>query len=250
MKRLQEIRFFAELKRREWLSEAGIKKHQSRRLRKVLGGANKIPTYRDILAKAKIDPATAEPYMLARIPPIDKPAFRRLVATYTEDQTRADFHYWETSGSTGFPLKVPRTLKEARYSILMSTYFRFRSGIRWHEKIAKIGRRNRRMGRRTLPQKLGFGREYFIQMRQDENLIMDQLIEVDPHAIIAYPSHLHAVAHAFRERKRRCSPEFHQSINPLSVASSRLIPRIRPAPIFIIGRRRGPPDFRSRFRAP
>ena len=57
------------------------------------------------------------------------------------------------------------------------------------------------MGRRTLPQKLGFGREYFIQMRQDENLIMDQLIEVDPHAIIAYPSHLHAVAHAFRERK-------------------------------------------------
>ena len=84
----------------------------------------------------------------------------------------------------------------------MNTYLRFRSGVHWYERTAKIGKLERPDKLSTWPQKLGFGRIELIEMRQDGTQIMEQLVATDPHAISTYASELHVLGQVFREQKK------------------------------------------------
>ena len=113
----------AKMKRKIPQDFSGVKRIQSRRVRKLVKKAYKIPFYKERFDKAGVKPSdirTAED--LAKLPLLTKDEIR---AWMNEECKNPKYEHWfkdTTSGSSGVPLMVLLSPREKAY--MMANWFR------------------------------------------------------------------------------------------------------------------------------
>lgn len=173
----------AKMKRKIPQDFSGVKRIQSRRVRKLVKKAYKIPFYKERFDKAGVKPSdirTAED--LAKLPLLTKDEIR---AWMNEECKNPKYEHWfkdTTSGSSGVPLMVLLSPKEKAY--MMANWFRVMMVAGYNPFLGKtMSRRSAHSvtgGYDTVMQRFGILRRGFVNQYASEEEIIKQVNEYKP----------------------------------------------------------------------
>ncbi len=99
--------------REQWLSPRDLEELRTRRLRRLLQSAATAPHYRDVFARAGIDPRSPlDASVLQRLPILEKATLQGEQSVGLVTRPMAELFAVATSGSTGLPLRLLRTRQD------------------------------------------------------------------------------------------------------------------------------------------
>ena len=181
-----------ELRRGQYRKKEELERLQEKKLKKLIAHAyNNVPIYNAKFKSIGIKPDDIRGLRdLSKIPSITKEEIRDapLENILNKDVDLSKCRIDITSGSTGIPLKVYRTVKDGIYPSSRHFYVLFECGAKIRDKVTSI--HVPRETEKSRLHKIGFLKRESISIKQPIQDIIDKLIESKPEILSSFPSML------------------------------------------------------------
>lgn len=186
------LSFLTRLTCREWQTPEKIREYQERKFRHVLTRARELPFYNKLFTRHHIDPESFVLADLSKIPILTKDLAREYLAEQvTPFRQGTPLQFTTTSGSSGTPLTIATTEQERTLTRQFGIYAFHASGLKWSDSICDIMvTKTEHLRDTTFLKKLGFGRYYALNLREEIPRTIAVLRDLRPNAIVTFPSYL------------------------------------------------------------
>jgi len=200
--KIKALAVLAALKRLERKSRGQIRELQEQKLRHILSCANELPYYRRIFQTHQINPMSCTMEDLQRLPILTKDIYREnLPENISQARPKEKIGYWYTSGSTGTPLAIAVGAKENVIGQVLVRYTSFKSGLKLTDTLCRSNGDPDNVEDRTIFQKMGFGRQYTLDLRNDIPHNIDMLNKLKPQVLGGFPSYLTLLVRCMQEKQ-------------------------------------------------
>lgn len=191
---------------------------QSKKLRYIVKKANQHPYYYRLFQTCRIQPNACTMEDLRRLPILTKETLReRCLENRFSD--KKNIRFWRTTGSSGLPLTIPMSEHEDALTNVFIRYALLKSGLRLTDALCFIFVGSDKLTDNTLFQKMGFGRQYTLNLNNDIRSNIDLLNRIRPDAVCSYPSYLSVLA-KFIQNERLSLPSVQRIITHGEVLTS------------------------------
>ncbi|MCK4364539.1 MAG: phenylacetate--CoA ligase family protein [Thermoplasmatales archaeon] len=202
----RQLYYLHKVRKNQWKSIDELRKIQNKKLRKIVDYAySHVPFYHDLFKKVKIHPSDVK-YVsnLNKIPIVTK---QDLKDNFPEKIISNEFDHnklkiWDTSGSTGLPLKIAYDKKADDFvkAVLLRSYFSI--GVRYFDRWCYVSppEFEKEKGRRyAITQKSRFISPYYIPLYEPIEKKIELLKKFNPRVLESQATDLFLIARYIQE---------------------------------------------------